>query len=56
MLLKVTLEFDDKTMTIEGDEARRWDAHCLQLAQLAETHGMNPFKHDPIKWNIVDKK
>ena len=56
MLLKVTLEFDDKTMTIEGDEARRWDAHCLQLAQLVETHGMNPFKHDSIKWNIVDKK
>lgn len=55
MLLKVTLVFDDKTMTLEGEEAMKWDSHSITLATIADIHGMNPFKHDPIKWNIVDK-
>ena len=49
-LLKVTLEFDDKTMTIEGNEALRWEEMCNSLSILAQAHGMNPFDESPIKW------
>jgi len=54
-LLKVTLEFDDKTMIIEGDEAFKWDAHNLSLSVLAHAHGINPFDTDPIRWTVQTK-
>jgi hypothetical protein len=54
-LLKVTLEFDDKTMTIEGEEAEKWDKHITGLASLADIHGMNPFDTDPVRWQVEVK-
>ena len=54
-LIKVTLEFDDKIMTIEGDEAFKWDAHNLSLSVLAHAHGINPFDTDPIRWTVQTK-
>ena len=55
-IIKVTLEFDDKIMTIEGEEAEKWDNHCLGMATLASIHKMNPFDSDPIKWNVQEKE
>ena len=51
-LIKVILEFDDRIMMIEGDEAFKWDAHNLSLSVLAHAHGINPFDTDPIKWTV----
>jgi hypothetical protein len=51
-LLKVTLEYEDKIMTIEGAEAEKWNNYNLAVAQLAQLHNMNPFKDNPINWNI----
>jgi hypothetical protein len=53
-LLKVTLEYEDKIMTIEGTEAEKWNEHNLSVAQLAQIHNINPFKDDPINWNVVE--
>ena len=50
-LLKVTLQFDDKIMSIEGEEVEKWQSHCHSLETLASVHGMNPFDSDPIHWN-----
>jgi len=52
-LLKVTLEYEDKIMTIEGDECGKWNNHNLAVAQLAQIHNMNPFLNDPITWTAV---
>lgn len=52
-LLKVTLEFEDRIMSIEGDEAEKWRQHNRLVAVLASTHGNNPFWSDPIKWNYT---
>ena len=52
----VRIEFDDKVMWIEGEEALKWQKHTDSLAILAMTHNMNPFDYDPIKWNIVELK
>ena len=54
-IIKVTLEFDDKIMVIEGLEAEKWDKHCTAVGTLAYTHGMNPFDDDPVKWQTTDK-
>jgi hypothetical protein len=54
-LLKVILEFDDKIMTIEGDEALKWDSHNISLAVLANSHSINPFDHDPVRWTVQTK-
>jgi hypothetical protein len=51
-LLKVTLEYEDKIMTLEGEEAEKWNNHNLAVAQSAQLHNMNPFKDDPINWTI----
>jgi len=50
----VRIEYDDKVMWIEGEEALKWQKHTDGLAILASIHGMNSFEHDPIKWNIVE--
>ncbi len=55
-LLKVTLEYDDEIMTIDGKEAEKWN-HCnTVLATLAYAHGMNPFDAYPVKWTIEKKE
>lgn len=51
-LLKVTLEYEDKIMTIDGYEALKWNDHNLIVAQFAQFHNVNPFKDNPINWNI----
>lgn len=55
-LLKVTLKYEDKIMTLEGEEAEKWNNHNLAVAQCAQLHNMNPFLDDPIKWNISPNK
>lgn len=47
---KVTIEFDDKIMMLEGEEAEKWSEHNSALASLAYTHNMNLFDLDPVKW------
>jgi hypothetical protein len=55
-LMKVILEFDDKTMTIEGDEAIKWNNHNMSITMLAYTHGLNSFDIDPIEWKIEERQ
>ena len=55
-LLKVTLEYEDKTTTIEGAEAEKWERHGISVAMLAHSHGMNPFASDPVEWTIERKE
>ena len=55
-LLKVTLEFEDKVLTVEGSEAEKWDSHNMHVASFAEVHNFNPFTNDPIKWEEVNKE
>lgn len=54
-LLKVTLEYEDKIMTIEGEEAEKWNNHNLSVAQFVQLHNMNLFKDNPINWNIEQR-
>jgi len=54
-LLRVTLEFDDKIVSIEGEEVKKWELYNTSITTLAHTHGMNPFDRDPIKWMIQNK-
>lgn len=50
ILKKVILEFDDKILTVEGEEVEKWQEYNKAVAILAQNHGMNPFDYDPIKW------
>jgi len=50
-ILKVTIEYDDKTVEVDGPEAEKWERHNQSLASLAYVHRMNPFDSDPVKWN-----
>ena len=50
----VRIEYDNKVIWIDGKEALKWQKHTDTLAVLAMTHDMNPFDHNPIKWNIVE--
>lgn len=52
MLKKVTLEYDDEIRTIKGDEAQKWSDHNKTLAILAQSHRMNPFDIDPVRWKV----
>jgi hypothetical protein len=54
-LLKVTLEFDDHTRTLEGPEAQKWQQHTDSLATLGHYHNMNPFDQDPVVWQFPPK-
>jgi len=55
-ILKVTIEYDDKTVEVDGPEAEKWERHNQSLASLAYVHRMNPFDSDPVKWNRQAKK
>ncbi len=47
---RVTIEFTDKVMVLEGGEAAKWEQHNIAIATIADVHGMNPFSTDKIKW------
>jgi len=51
-LLKVILIYDDKTMSVDGSEAKKWANHNLLVAHHAQIHNVNPFQNDPINWTI----
>ena len=55
-ILKVTLEFNDRINTVEGEEAEKWLSHGNTCATLAAIRNMNPFDSDPIKWNVKIKE
>ena len=52
-MFKITIELDDKILTVEGSDAEKWFQHCSALLQLATSHGMNPFETDPVKWKTT---
>jgi|GEM_PF-6497722 len=54
--IKVTIEFTDKIISIEGPDAAKWHQHNKQLALLGDTHNCNPFDLDPIRWEIITKE
>jgi hypothetical protein len=47
MLRKVTLEFDNEVLTIDGEEAKKWSAANDMVAGLAWNHG---FPYPEIAW------
>ena len=51
-ILKVTIEFEDKILSLEGEEAVKWDKHNVSLALGASNRvgNQNPFDTDPVKW------
>jgi hypothetical protein len=54
---RVTIEFDDKILSIQGEEAEKWSAHITSLSVMAQNRAgnQNPFDYDPVKWETVDK-
>lgn len=56
MIKRVILDFDDRVMSIEDEEAEKWLRHVESVCLLAHTHGMNPFDSDPIVWEIAQKE
>ncbi len=54
---RVTIEFDDKVMTIEGNEAEKWEQHNIALASSASNRAgnQNPFDTDRINWQTEIK-
>ena len=54
-ILKVTLEFDDKIMELEGEEAVKWSNNCESVGSIAMVHGMNAFDSNPVKWKVTTK-
>lgn len=52
-LRKVTLEYDDRVVSLSGSEAEKWLRHSESLAVLGAVHGMNPFDTDPVQWEVV---
>lgn len=54
-ILKVTIEYEDETLTVEGKEAEKWHQHCQSIGTLAYIHNMNPFDTDPINWKTTKK-
>ena len=55
IIRKVTIEFDNKVLTVEGEEAKKWQEHNKTLSFFAKTHGQNPFDSDPINWKETKK-
>jgi hypothetical protein len=51
-LLKVTMEFEDKVQTLEGEEAQRWLTALNGQCTMEHVHG-RPFPE--FKWKIKDK-
>lgn len=56
-IIKVTLEYDDKIQTLEGEEAEKWLSHGNSLCVMASNRAgnQNPFDTDPVKWTIINK-
>lgn len=54
-ILRVTVEYEDQILTIEGAEAEKWNQHNIQVAMMAQVHSHNPFFTDPINWHIFQK-
>ena len=52
-LLKVTLEFEGKIQTLEGEEANSWLKELNSAAFMSAIHGMELSKR---KWKIVKKE
>jgi len=52
---KITIELDDKILTLEGSDAEKWFQHCSAILQLALSHGMSPFETDSVKWTTKAK-
>ena len=55
-ILKVIIEKEYETLTIEGKEADKWVVHNRTLATIASLHGQNPFDYDSINWKIKRKQ
>lgn len=54
--IKVTIEYKNRYLIIEGKEAKKWGKHGDTLVMLAHVHNSNPFDTDPIDWKIKKKK
>jgi len=50
---KVTIEFEDRTISVEGAEATKWQHACDSQATLSIAHGQ-PFP--VLKWKVVWKR
>lgn len=55
-ILKVTIEFDDKILVLEGDQAEKWKRYSDMLAVAASNRvgNQNPFETDPVRWTIIN--
>ena len=53
--IKITIEYRDRIVIIEGKEAKKWGEHTDALVMLAHIHNANPFDFDPIKNKIIKK-
>jgi hypothetical protein len=54
-LFKITIELEDKIMTIEGNDAEKWFQHFFAMFQLASDHGMDLFMLDSTRWRSATK-
>ena len=54
-ILKVTIEYENKIMIVEGEEAEKWQKNNESVVAIAYVHGMNAFDSNPIKWRVVEK-
>lgn len=52
-ILKVILEFDDKTMSLEGADAEKWKSEVDTLTVLAHNH---TWKTKDLNWKIEAKE
>lgn len=52
-IMRVILEFGDRILYIEGEEAERWDAMIKQQALIANRSGYTPPR---INWQSQDKE
>jgi hypothetical protein len=51
-ILKVTLEFENSIITLEGEEAEKWKKMVDSNDVLAHVHGA---KHPPLEWTETEK-
>ncbi len=54
-ILKVTIEYDDRILVAEGEEAERWHSNNQGVVALAYVHGMNAFDSNLVKWQVIEK-
>ncbi len=53
-LLKVTLEYEDRTMIAEGAEAEAYDAIIQSAASILHGRAYNPFANNQVKWTFLN--